>query len=223
MVYDRGDLRVFVDGRLQLATEVDLPAGSPIAVFGEVSVGYCALTRSTPAIADREAPRPIAPSATGVEATVTDEVASGTGKRLLGEDTWGDFVLTATVSFALDAPGAHADLLLRASQLSEGGEGDDTVLGINFLLGYSIQLHHDRVLLARHAYDQRILAERELPLDRTRPHALRVRAHEGSFTVEVDGDEVLNAEDPHPYPVGRIGIRTVDSELRVESLTIAQA
>lgn len=222
LVYDRGDLRVFIDGRLQLAVDVDLPAGSPIVAFGDVRVGYAALTRSTPERADRDAPRPMAPSANGVEATVADEAASGTGKRLLGPERWDDFTLTATVSFALDSPGAHADLLLRASQLSEGGEGADTVLGIDFLLGYSVQVHADRVVLARHAYDERVLAERELSLDQTRPHVVNVRAHGGSFTVEVDGDEVLDADDPLPHPVGRIGIRTFDSDLRVESLTIAR-
>jgi len=222
VVYDRGDLRIFIDGRLQLAVDVDIPAGTRIAVFGDVRVGYCALTRSTPAIADRDAPRPLALAADGREATVTDESLSGAGKRLLGPQRWDGITLTATVSFTLGTPDAHADLLLRASQLSEGGEGADAVLGINFLIGYSVQMHADRVVFARHAYDERVLAERELLLDQARPHVLKVRAHGGSFTVDVDGEEVLDADDALPHPVGRIGIRTVDAHLQVETLQVGR-
>ncbi|MGE3448407.1 MAG: family 43 glycosylhydrolase [Microbacteriaceae bacterium] len=223
LVYDHDTARVFIDGRLHLESQTVIPAASPITVFGDVVVGHCALTRTTPQAADRDAPRPpAAPAPDGKDAAFEDQAASGTGKRILADDRWGDFTLTATVSFSLDSPNSHADLLLRASQLSEGGEGDDARLGIDFLLGYSVQLHHDRVLLARHAYDQRILAEYAMPLDQTRPHAIRVRAEGATFTVDVDGDEVLRADDPHAYLVGRVGIRTDDCDLLVESLTMTK-
>ena len=158
----------------------------------------------------------------GGEATFAAESSSGTGKRLLADARWDDFVLTATLSFTLGSRAAHADLILRAAQLSEGGEGDDTVLGANFFLGYSVQLHHDRVRLARHDYDERVLAERELAIDQTRPHVVGVRLHGSSFAVEVDGVEALRFEDALPHPAGHIGIRAIDSDLRVESLTVSK-
>lgn len=164
----------------------------------------------------------VAPAPDGRIATFAAESASGTGKRLLGDARWDDFALTATVSFTLESPDAHVDLMLRATQLSEGGEGDDTVLGADFFLGYSIQLHHDRIRFARHDYDERVLAERELAIDKTRPHVVGVRVHGSSFAVEVDGVEALRLDDAFPHPAGHIGIRTIGSDLRVESLTISK-
>src|SRR5690606_39973202 len=87
--------------------------------------------------------------------------ASGFEKHTVDAGVYGDLVVAAELS--VDArPGGHGDLLLRAAELSEGGEGDDTRLGIHFLLGYSVQLHADRIVLARHGYDERVLGERVL-------------------------------------------------------------
>ncbi len=94
----------------------------------------------------------------GTAASIEDERIEGFGKRLLDAHTWDDLTINATVTVGFQDGPSHADLLLRASQLAEGGEGDDTRLGINFLLGYSVQLHRDRVVLARHAYNEQVLA-----------------------------------------------------------------
>jgi hypothetical protein len=151
-------------------------------------------------------------------AAAHDETASGTGKRLLA-GPYDDAVITAHVSIGL-APQGHADLIFRASQLSEGGEGDDTVLGRNFLLGYSVQLHHDRVVLARHDYDERILAEHPTPVDPLRPHVIVVRAVGGSIGVELDGTALFQVADDLPHPIGSVGIRTDNAVLRVERLRV---
>jgi hypothetical protein len=308
VVYDHGDLRLFLDNRLQLELRHELPTGSPGGTHGDLRLGYCALTHSTATEADRAAVKPvpgrfwassegfyelhvqqpgastvyvagefaagdelalvlddgdpqevrvedachqvsfaidldaasrgltlraaagtpvadlitITPVADGQTARFADEARSGVGKKILGDARWDDVTATATLTFTLNTPDAHADLLIRASQLSEGGEGDDTRLGIDFFLGYSVQLHHDRVVVARHGYDERVLAQRALPLDQTRPHVLNVRAHGSSLAVDVDGVEAIRLDDALPHPAGHVGIRTVDSDLRVESLTITK-
>jgi len=158
---------------------------------------------------------------TGSTAEFADERQAGWGKRLLGDDTWADLELAASLTATFDAPGGHADLLLRASQLSEGGEGDDTRLGIDFFLGYSVQLHSDRVALVRHAYDSRVLATRELPVS-PEPHDLVVRATGSTLTVSLDGREVLRTDDDLAYPLGGVGVRTVDARLHVAHLRVAE-
>jgi hypothetical protein len=165
--------------------------------------------------------------------TVTDAAAAGGALRLgpltasgfekltVDAGAYDDLVVTAEVS--VDArPGGHGDLLLRASELSEGGEGDDTRLGIHFLLGYSVQLHADRVVLARHGYDERVLAEHPLaaPLDAGVRHRLVARAAGSRLAVELDGAPVLAVDDPLPHLIGRVGIRAVDAELNVHELRV---
>lgn len=163
----------------------------------------------------------VSPAPTGGVSEFADERQHGWGKRLLGDATWADAGLTAEVSVRIDADGGHADLLLRATRLSEGGEGDDTRLGIDFLLGYSVQLHADRVAIVRHAYDSRVLASRELALGPGR-HRLAVRTSGSTLSVAFDGDEFLRADDELAHPVGGVGLRTVDAHLHVAHLRVAE-
>lgn len=163
----------------------------------------------------------VSPAATGSAAVFAEERQEGWGKRLLDDATWADVELSASLGVGIDAPGGHADLLLRASRLSEGGEGDDARLGIDFLLGYSVQLHADRIVLARHAYDSRVLASCELPVP-PEPHDLVVRAVGSTLSVELDGDEVLRVDDDLAYPLGAVGLRTVDARLHVARLRVAR-
>ncbi|MBN9139506.1 MAG: glycoside hydrolase family 43 protein [Micrococcales bacterium] len=147
--------------------------------------------------------------------------ASGFDKRTVTEGVYDDLTVAAELSLAA-RPGGHADLLLRASELSEGGEGDDTRLGIHFLLGYSVQLHPDRVVLARHGYDERVLAECPFaePLAPGAPHRLVVHADGSRLSVELDGAHVLDHDDRLPHLLGRVGIRAVDAELHVHELHV---
>jgi hypothetical protein len=156
----------------------------------------------------------------GTAASIEGESLEGHGKRVLGHESWDDVTVEATVVVGFDEGPSHADLLLRATQLSEGGEGDDTRLGIDFLLGYSVQLHPDRVVLARHAYDEHVLASHPVPIDPSAPHQLRLRARGGDITVELDGRSLFDVHDPLPYPAGSVGIRTSNARLHVERLQL---
>jgi hypothetical protein len=158
-------------------------------------------------------PRPGAASVTGL-------VQDGYGKRLIDDGTWDDVDVDAIVSAEFGAGDAHADLLVRAAQLSEGGEGNDTVLGIDFLLGYSVQLHRDRIVLARHAYDERVLASHPAEVKASLPHRIVLRVRGGTISVELDGRNLFDVHDPLPYPAGSVGIRTSNASLHVERLEL---
>lgn len=162
----------------------------------------------------------VAPAASVEPAHIPAAAASGWGKTILDARIRDDATITATVHFTPTGPGGHADLLLRATQLSEGGEGGDTRLGIHFLRGYSVQLHADRVVLARHAYDERVLAESATTLESGRPYALSVRMSGARLVVDLDGVRVIDAVDPLPHHFGRTGIRTADAELHLQDLHI---
>ncbi|MGV8968405.1 MAG: glycoside hydrolase family 43 protein [Cellulomonas sp.] len=153
------------------------------------------------------------------KSATTSGALSGFGKAVL-TGPWEDGTVSATLSLRLDAPDAHGDLIFRASQLAEGGEGDDTRLGIDFLLGYSVQLHRDRVVLARHDYDEKILAAAELPIDDAVPHDVTVRARGSIITVDIDGEPRIHVDDVLPHLVGQVGIRTAGADLRAQMLHV---
>lgn len=161
----------------------------------------------------------LAPAATGEPVEFADESLAGWGKRTLGEHTWDDVELTARLAVRFDAADGHADLLLRATQLSEGGEGDDPRLGIDFFLGYSVQVHPGGLVLARHGYDTTVLASCETPI--AEHLDLVVRAIGSELVVALRGEELLRVDDELPYPVGAVGLRTADARLHVATLRIA--
>jgi hypothetical protein len=156
----------------------------------------------------------------GTAASVGDVTLEGFGKLIVDTATRDDVDLDAVIVPTFAEGESHTDLLLRATQLSEGGEGDDTVLGIDFLLGYSVQLHRDRVVLARHAYDEQVLVSHAVPVA-PEPHQLRVRARGDAISVELDGRGLFEVHDRLPYPAGSIGVRTANARLHVERLELA--
>ena len=312
-----GMLRIRLDGRTQFELPTATLSGAvvPFAEGGSVRVGFCALTASTPAIADRDAVkivpgrfwasagadglelapgdvlahplhvqdagavgihvsgafeagdeitvaidgvtvplrasrstrvisttlalpaaarllelrggtgRPVVTLVTIVPAPPTQatefthEEQTGWGKRLIDRSPWADIAVTAEITVTFDAPSGHADLLLRAGQLADGGEGDDPILGTDFLLGYSVQLYRDRIVLARHAYDCRVLATADVAVA-DGAHTLSVRAAGSELTVEFDGIAVLRADDEWPHVAGGVGLRTADARLETRSLSI---
>jgi hypothetical protein len=83
-----------------------------------------------------------------------------------------------------------------------------------------VQLHRDRVVLARHAYDERVLATRPAEIDPSVPHRIVLRARGGTLSVELDGRSLFDVHDPLPYPAGSVGIRTSNARLHVERLEL---
>ena len=148
------------------------------------------------------------------------QVCSGTGKLLTSLPTVADWELTATVTVDFRGSGAHADLLLCAGDLAEGGEGDDTLLGIDFLLGYSLQFHRHRIVLARHAYDEREAAQLVATVAAGVPHPVTITRCGSTLTALVAGFDPLVLDDPWPHPGGRLGLRTRDASITVTSVDL---
>ena len=111
------------------------------------------------------------------------------------------------------AAGGHGDLLLRASHLADGFEGNDPVLGTEILLGYSIQLHRDAVVLARHDYDTTVVIRKPAALDLRVPHRVRASVSGSLLRVLVDDHISLEHQDERPHLVGGAGIRSLGANV----------
>lgn len=151
----------------------------------------------------------IGPVAAGdAEATAVGSV-TGAGKQVLAAAGWSDYRVEAVLDVTVTDVGGHGDLIVRAGHLADGFEGNDPVLGIDFLLGYSVQLHPDRVVLARHDYDETVLARHDAPLDLSVPHRVTVTVRGSRLSVRVDDDRRLDHEDVLPHLVGGVGLRAL--------------
>lgn len=146
-------------------------------------------------------------------------VVEGFDKALVAEGAWGDFVVEADIEVSSREPGARGGLILRASELSNGGSGsDDACLGNDFFLGYSLELAGADVLLNRHDYDSRTLARARV--SSVGPLRVRVAVVGERFEVEVGGEVVISHADALPHLTGGVGIRASGSSVTVRDLTV---
>ena len=145
---------------------------------------------------------------------------SGDGKVGLGDLGWHDADIEAEITVALTTETGHGDLLIRASQMAEGGEGDDPRLGFDFFVGYSVQLRPSGVTLARHAYDERVVAEAARPLDLGRPQRVAVSLRGSHIVIRLDGTPVIDVDDPWPHLTGQAGLRVTGGTLTATRLLV---
>jgi hypothetical protein len=133
---------------------------------------------------------------------------------------WGNIDLPhfeAGLEFKGRAKSEHASIgiIFRASELSDGGEGDDKKLGINFFIGYCISLEHDRIVLTKHRYDEKELLSKKINHCYTDIHNLNIRIDVNDIKVFINNCDttVIEYHDPSPILFGRAGIRVKDYEI----------
>lgn len=195
---------------------VDAPTRT-VAVALDLTEGLCRL--EIIAVAGRTVLTLVQVHPAGDGSVPTEAAIDGHRKILLGSPQHPDFSL----DLLLDAPDDNrADVLFRASEAADGGEGDDPVLGADFFRGYSLQLGPDAVTFARHSYDQVVLAT--TPVQReARPSRIALRVVGGRFAVAIDGVPVLHADDPLPHAVGSIGLRSRGGRVEASDIRIFPA
>ncbi|CAN5537848.1 hypothetical protein BH10ACT7_BH10ACT7_23390 [soil metagenome] len=143
----------------------------------------------------------------------------GCGKVLVGAEDWHDFTVVAEIEGLPESDAFHGGVIFRASELSEGGStGDDAQLGIDFLLGYSVEIHGSKLRLSRHDYDTRVLGVAALAPATSRRLTVRVRG--GMIEVAVDGYIVLTHTDRLPHLVGGVGVRAFGGTVIARELTV---
>jgi len=203
------DTRVVVsESRHVVATTIRLDHGeSPLRIRGGSGRPALALLTVSPQTGEGTA-RP------------ADAGLCGFGKTVVDPTIRGDADIVATLSFAPTEEDGHADLLLRAGDLAEGGEGADTRLGVNFLLGYSVQLRRGRIALARHDYDERVLASVTADVVPGTPHRVSVRLRGERIVVGLDGAQVIDVADVLPHAGGATGLRVAGATLRAEEMEV---
>jgi xylan 1,4-beta-xylosidase len=145
------------------------------------------------------------------------------GKELWGEDSWCDYQITAKLRIDLQSDAGQAGILFRVTEPSEGGEGNDPILGKNFFKGYSIGFSKTQLILSKHSYDELVLSEKEWSLNDEMTHQIMIRVMNDTFQVFMDGscDPIIEYHDEVPYTHGKVGVRTQSAYLE-GSITISR-
>ena len=139
------------------------------------------------------------------------------GKRLYGENGWGDCRVEAEITAAQGFFGK--ELLVRASEPAPGGV-DNFPLGEEFYFGYSVSVIGDDLILKKCRYSEQILRWEKLgfiPRDRV---GFRVDVVGNAITVYVNGEKTLEYVDPEPFLSGRVGVKGISDGSAVENLRV---
>ena len=98
-----------------------------------------------------------------------------------------------------------------------GGIGPESIIDVPAPNAALVQ--SAAVVLARHDYDTTVLAETSAPVG-VGPLDLTVRVSGSAIAVDLDGREILRADDDLPHPAGGVGLRTANARLHAATLRI---
>lgn len=129
-----------------------------------------------------------------------------------GEQLQTDGEFTASIRISDCQPGWEAGVLFRASQLSDGGEGDDRELGTDFFIGYRVSVSAEGVSLWKHRYDRILLARAEYGC--TPEMELHIKFGGNKIIVGLGGDELISYRDKEPVLYGYNGFHAEKCILR---------
>ncbi len=146
------------------------------------------------------------------------------GKKLYGQETWCDYSVEAMIAPHYLDEKSRAGILMRVTEPSEGGEGADTVLGIHFFIGYSVSLTGNQLIIARHQYDESILAACPCETISGQSYKLRVIAAASQISVWINDEKTprLSVCDKEPITNGCTGVWVNHARISVKQLVIKQ-
>ncbi len=144
------------------------------------------------------------------------------GKYLFGSPWMSSTRIEAVIRRNQLAAGGSFGLVFRATESSEGGEGRDRVLGIDFFLGYSLMISSNTIILSKHRYDRETLAACSHSLPLGRPIKITVAVEGNHITAIVDGQYELHYDDEaDPLLYGRVGLRLEAALVDWADITVA--
>lgn len=129
----------------------------------------------------------------------------GPWAKQCAKEIHGDLRCDAAWEIVPCEPDWQAGVLMHASELADGGEGDDPVLGSDFFIGYRVSVDAVSLSLWKHRYDARMLSQVELASPPTR---LRIEMRLNRISVWADGRLLVDRTDAQPILTGRTGFHT---------------
>lgn len=140
----------------------------------------------------------------------------GYGKKLAGSTWWSDYTVSAVLSAKCKEEG-NAGILLRVTEPSEGGEGFDSVLGVNFFIGYSVSVTGKELVIIRHRYNEKILKRCPFYTETDKAYQFLVEISGATIRVYVDGEKEpkLVVTDDEPIENGCAGIWVKNGWMKV--------
>ncbi len=139
------------------------------------------------------------------------------GKLLYGKDTWGDYTVKGEITFLSEVQ--EAGFLVRTTNPSIGGPGDDHEAGTYFFQGYYVGIRQGKVVLEKINYGKELLSQASI--DCQDNYTIQIAVQGMQISIFLDGVKVMVYEDKEmPFLHGAAGVRTFFCPIKVQSLQI---
>ncbi len=147
------------------------------------------------------------------------------GKILSGKSTWHNYKVSAIIKPEFMDQESKAGILLRVTEPSEGGEGADKKLGLDFFKGYSVSISEKSIEITRHSYNRQILACAPFEYHKGQSCELHADICDDMIRVWVAAEQEprLIVRDPVPFTHGCSGIWAQNSLIYTEKLSIHES
>jgi len=147
------------------------------------------------------------------------EIASnGFGKCLIGS-TFANYTVSVNVKYEKNM---NAGLLIRASNPSMGGSGQDVQAGADFVQAYFVTMGENGCTLGKHNYNWSQLATSIGSYTTGKWYKMTVKVEDDNIQLFIDDSKtpVIDYTDPEPFIAGKAGFRSFDCTAHFDNLEI---
>ena len=145
------------------------------------------------------------------------------GKRLYGEDNWGDYTVEVEVS---PVNKINCGLMVRATNPGTPCFWDkeptamESEAGADWVQGYYVGLTSTGVTLGKQNYGYKALKSAKLTVQTCKTYTLKIVCEGANIKVYVDDQLYIDYTDTAPYLQGRIGVRTYQCQTSFDNLKV---
>ena len=145
-------------------------------------------------------------------------VSNGYGKCIM-KSAYTNYIASVDINYQA---GFNGGLLVRASNPSLGGAGNDVQAGADFVQAYFITLGANGCVLGKHNYNWTTLATSSGTYNTNVWYNMTVKVEDDNIKVYIDNspDPVIDYTDPEPFIAGKTGFRSFNSTVRFDNLEI---
>ena len=128
-------------------------------------------------------------------------------EKILSKNNYDDFVLKIDLC---DHISENWGILFRVSNPSDGGEGNDKIIGTNFFIGYSLNLRKGKLQLCKNQYNETKLISIS---NENVGKNITIKCVENAIIVISKNKVLMDYRDYSPLLCGKIGIRNQNGHI----------
>ncbi len=143
------------------------------------------------------------------------------GKIAYGKYDWNNYTVETVIKPTSGKLGCG--VIIRGSDLSNGGANDSPTLGKNFMNGYLVVMERGTLKIYRMNYGREQAAKCFMKFSANTEYTLTITAVGATITVSVNGEKALEYTDSDPFLQGAVGFAGYSTEFEVKSLKVYEA